>query len=605
MFVPKSDSTPRRIPTRIATQLAVLGIVAGYVAVACAPPVTDAQINARATEVVGQYPEATQVEPAIPASGVNMATGTTAPEVRPPASEAPSPAPTETVDTPESIYLQTLSNWDRTSLSMSDGVREGMDPDTRLQNMRHYVELNRALWGHDASVNPVYNNSADFANFDSGGRVVEPTTVTAVAIPTGSEGIDPATAIYIVATDDATYPTGTMILWMPDYAPAVESRDLEVTRTPQQDVLEQLFIIRPLQVGNQFGFGGGVFAREIDGAGNVARTLITNPSGGVSEVTIVSDVGDPNRNITRQIDAKSGEARYFEGDRPIITGETRTTETGDVEIFTGSEWATSPIAKEYFDPTRLTFVDGVVQYRSPGLTVDWSSEANAWVYPERLPYRPGEVVPLSLMGGRLEINNPSEAIRVSNEIVLAWLNNAVNTDYRMAVYGKDSSLTIEDLTTVDPQTGESRHKVKLVNQSGEMQWPNMLVVDGGGEVYSNNLKDTFKGDHGITELDFTSPVWVVEGVEGYESRVGDYLRNQLTGSKTVVSAFTNAGFRFTLDGRFVFVNCTTQIINTTNGHDHSPSYLGGKDGDVIDPDLARAYFASPIAAYRGTVLNCV
>lgn len=143
MFVPKSaHSTPRRIPPRIATQLAVLAITVGYVAAACAPPVTDAQINAKATEVVGQYPGAIQVEPAIPASGVNMATATTAPEVRPLASEAQSPAPTETVDTPESIYLQTLSNWDRTSLSMSDGVREGMDPDTRLQNMQHYVELN-------------------------------------------------------------------------------------------------------------------------------------------------------------------------------------------------------------------------------------------------------------------------------------------------------------------------------------------------------------------------------------------------------------------------------------------------------------------------------
>ena len=201
------------------------------------------------------------------------------------------------------------------------------------------------------------------------------------------------------------------------------------------------------------------------------------------------------------------------------------------------------------------------------------------------------------MGGRLEINNPSEAMRVSNEIVLAWLNNAVNTDYRMAVYGKDSSLTIEDLTTVDPQTGESRYKVKLVNQSGEMQWPNMLVVDIYGDVRANNLGDTFKTD-GVTELDFTSPVWIVEGVEGYESRVGDYLRNQLTGSKTVVAwSWASAGIRFTSEGRVVFVNYTAEIPKETV-FDISPSYLGGKDGDVIDPDLARAYLASAMIAYR-------
>ena len=267
-------------------------------------------------------------------------------------------------------------------------------------------------------------------------------------------------------------------------------------------------------------------------------------------------------------------------------------DTGAVEVWVG-EWVTPPVA-EGFDSAYVVVEDGNVNYRSPGLTQEWSPEQQAWVFPETFPNKVGEVVPVSLMGGRLEIADQAAAWQAHQDMVLAWLNNPANIDFSRAVYGKDV-ITFEDLAVHDANGQVVAYEIKLTDQADTKIWPKTLGVGSYGDVNFNSLGDTVNNPDGINTIDVSSPLWVYFGWKEWLQSVGPFVNESTTGPNSLIGAgWSVYGLRFTHEGRLVYLSGSKEYFESKYP---DIALVGGESGGEVNPDLAEYYLGSMIKAY--------
>lgn len=274
------------------------------------------------------------------------------------------------------------------------------------------------------------------------------------------------------------------------------------------------------------------------------------------------------------------------------------TETGKQEVWVGNGYVMPPLDEQYFDPANLVVREDKVSYESQGLTKVWSDEKQAWVFPEKFPYKVGEVVPVSIMGGKVEIANQEEAMRVSKEIVMSWLNHEVNQEFRSRVYGKDQ-LVWEDLETL--VDGETRYLIKLTNMNGEEIWPDTIFISSTMQPGHSNLGQTFDNEEGVKFLDVSSPLWLIDGWQEWKNGTREFITKQTTGPNSLFGvSWSDNGLRFTHDGRVVLVGLTKEFFNSKY---NQPNELGGKSGLELDPFLVRAYVASTLKAFQNVKMD--
>ncbi len=278
----------------------------------------------------------------------------------------------------------------------------------------------------------------------------------------------------------------------------------------------------------------------------------------------------------------------------IQLGSTRKNpDDSSIEVWVG-EWVTPPLA-EGFDPAHIVLENNQVHYRSEGLTQVWSIEAQAWVFPEVFPYKVGEVVPVSLMGGQLEIADQAAAWQAHQDMVLAWLNNPGNAEFLQAVYGK-TNISWEDLQTTD-ETGQTTYGIKLLGLSGEVVWPQVIIISNTGDVRYWTLADYIDDEATFgAKIDVSSPLWIVAGPNNWTSGgVKDFVDKHLDGPDTFGVSWASHGISFTEEGRLVWIATSTSQSNRTQTQ-HIP--LGGQSGSEVDINLAKAYLASTINSFE-------
>ena len=266
---------------------------------------------------------------------------------------------------------------------------------------------------------------------------------------------------------------------------------------------------------------------------------------------------------------------------------------GTIEVWVG-KWSTPPMA-EGFDPTHIVVANGHVYYQSEGLTQVWSAESQSWVFPESFPYVVGEVVPVSLMGGRLEISDQSAAWRAHQMMVLSWLNNPGNVEFLRAVYGENE--VVWDDLKIEDGSGQMRYAIKLIGLDGATVWPQVIIISNTGDVRYWTLADYIddKATFG-TKIDVSSPLWVVAGPKNWtEEGVREFVDERLDGPDTFGVHWASHGISFTKEGRLVWIATSTSQSNRTQTQ-HIP--LGGQSGSEVDANLAEAYLASTIKSFE-------
>ena len=273
-------------------------------------------------------------------------------------------------------------------------------------------------------------------------------------------------------------------------------------------------------------------------------------------------------------------------------GQVQVNAEGKQEVWVGDEFVTPPLEEAYFDADNLVIEGDLVQYQSDGLNKVWSSEQNEWVFPEEFPYEVGKVVPASLMGGRLEINDYDEAWRVHQEMVLAWLNNVGNNEYLQAVYGK-SQITWDDLR-VTGEDGSERYVIKLRDASGNELWPMHMFETNTMKVKYWPLNAYIDESENIQEIDASSPVWYVGGPKDWSIEGADWSIRVDSPKELFGVDWARHGFGL-LGNRLVWIGVTTGYFDHPLAR---PSELGGDSGDVLDTNLVSAYLASTIKAYK-------
>lgn len=278
----------------------------------------------------------------------------------------------------------------------------------------------------------------------------------------------------------------------------------------------------------------------------------------------------------------------------IQLGSTRKNpDDSSIEVWVG-EWVTPPLA-EGFDAAHIVLENNQIHYRSEGLTQVWSSETKTWVFPEQFYSELGKVVPVSLMGGRLEIADQAAAWQAHQDMVLAWLNNPGNAEFLQAVYAK-SNISWEDLQTTD-ESGQTTYGIKLLGLSGEVVWPQVIIVSNTGDVRYWTLADYIddKATFG-TKIDVSSPLWIVAGPQNWtEQGVSDFVDQRLDGSDTFGNSWSSHGLLLTPSGRLAW---TAISKNPSSRFETSHIPLGGTSGTEINPDHVQAYVASTIKTYH-------
>lgn len=259
---------------------------------------------------------------------------------------------------------------------------------------------------------------------------------------------------------------------------------------------------------------------------------------------------ETGQNLLAQMDQGGGWIEVSAEAIPKM-GEIRTNaQTGQTEYFF-DEWVTSPV-KEGFDPAHIVLENNQIHYRSEGLTQIWSAEQLAWVFPDVFPYKVGEVVPVSIMGGQLEIADQAAAWKAHQDMVLAWLNNQGNAEFLQAVYGK-TNIGWEDLRAAD-ESGQTKYEINLIGLNGEMIWPEVIIISNTGDVRYWTLADYIddKATFG-TKIDVSSPLWIVAGPDDWESGgVREFADKFLDGPDIFGVSWAKHGLRFTREGRIVW-----------------------------------------------------
>jgi len=218
------------------------------------------------------------------------------------------------------------------------------------------------------------------------------------------------------------------------------------------------------------------------------------------------------------------------------------------EIYAGNgQYVPTPLEDQFFDPTHLIIEGELMHYRSDGLTVMWSDDLQEWTFPEQFPDEVEKVVPISLMGGKIEISDYQEAWRAHQEIVLNWLNSEFNREFRARVYGSENLLTWDDLVVTNEQ-GEIRYVVRLHDSvTGEKVWPELGGVTAEMKPIHSNLGDTIDNGENITELDVSSPLLLVAGWKEWQNGVGNFYENSTSGPRNASGVYwAGYGLRFTM-----------------------------------------------------------
>jgi hypothetical protein len=278
-----------------------------------------------------------------------------------------------------------------------------------------------------------------------------------------------------------------------------------------------------------------------------------------------------------------------------LNGNTReNTITKQTEYYFG-EWVTPPVV-EGFDQAHIVLENNQIHYRSEGLTQVWSSETKTWVFPEQFYSELGKVVPVSLMGGRLEISDQAAAWQAHHDMVLAMLNNPGSADYLQAVYGKDQ-LTWDDLSVRDEQGNIVDYEFKTPTVNGTKLCPTFLFVTDYGDAQGYSLCDYVPSN--VEAVKVSSPLWIVAGPKEWSANISNFVTNNTLGKERMLFGYwASHGLRITKDGRFVWIGATQEYFDERSARS---SNLGGRDGDQIDPYLASAYVASTIKAYEVVV----
>lgn len=266
-------------------------------------------------------------------------------------------------------------------------------------------------------------------------------------------------------------------------------------------------------------------------------------------------------------------------------------DAGAVEVWVG-EWVTPPL-DEGFDPANIVVENNQVHYRSEGLTQVWSTEAQAWVFPETFYSELGKVVPVSLMGGRLKIADQAAAWQAHQDMVLAMLNNPGSADYLQAVYGKDQ-LTWDDLAVRDEQGNVVAYEFKTPTVNGTKICPTFLFVTDYMDAHGYSLCDYMPSN--VEAVKVSSPLWIVAGPKEWSANVSHFVTNKTLGKERMLFGYwASHGPRITNEGRFVWIGATQEYFDERSARS---SNLGGRDGDQIDANLASAYVASTIKTYE-------
>jgi len=267
-------------------------------------------------------------------------------------------------------------------------------------------------------------------------------------------------------------------------------------------------------------------------------------------------------------------------------------ETGAIEVWVG-EWAKPPLA-DGFDPTHFVIEDDQVHYRSQGLTQVWSAETKSWVFPETFYSELGKVVPVSLMGGRIEIADQAAAWQAHQDMVLAWINNQANKEFLVSVYGKEA-VTFDDLAVRDSNGEIVAYEIKLTDVSGEKVWPRMLGVGAYGDVNFNSLGDTLDNPDAIQEIDISSPIWIYSGWKEWAKSDGAFFETATYGPNSLIgSGWSVYGLRFTSSGRLVYFAGSKEYFKSKYP---DIALVGGESGGEANPALAEYYLGSMIKAY--------